>query len=365
MTLPFTINPLSLINDEILFTEDPTRKTIRPVLYPAMWSSYKKMQGSTWTAEEINYQSDITDLNTGRVSDEVMHIVKYVLGFFSGADTIVNENLALNFINKVKILEAQIFYGLQIANENVHAETYAVLIDVLISDKKEKERVLNAISTMPCVGKLYSWVQRWIHCTAEQEQTNNVMLQDYMTQGASDEVVDDLAYIWCEAKRLVAFACVEGIMFSSAFAIIFWIKEKSILPGLTFSNELISRDEGIHRDFACLLYSNIRHKPPTDQVTEIISDAVAFQDEFIEEMLAVRQTGMNKEDMKEYVRFVADNLCSALNVPVIYKARNPFSFMDKISFNGVTNFFEKRVGEYSLSGFEEGADDKIVLGGDY
>ncbi len=357
--------PKSLIHDEILFTEDPYRKTIRPILYPAMWSSYKKMQGSTWTAEEINYQTDITDLNTGRVSEEVMTIVKYVLGFFSGADTIVNENLALNFINKIKILEAQNFYGLQIANENVHAETYAVLIDVLISDKKEKDRVLNAITTMPCVGRLYSWVNRWIHCSAEHEQTSNPILQDYLAQGASDEVVEDLAYIWGEAKRLVAFACVEGIMFSSAFAIIFWIKEKGILPGLTFSNELISRDEGIHRDFACLMYSNIRHKPPTEQVLDIVADAVAFQDEFIDEMLSVRQTGMNKDDMKQYVRFVADNLCNALNVPTIYRAKNPFSFMDKISFNGVTNFFEKRVGEYSLSGFEEGADDNIVLGEAY
>ena len=356
---------MSLINDEILFTEDPSRKTIRPILYPAMWSSYKKLQGSTWTAEEINYQSDITDLNTGRVSDEVMHIVKYVLGFFSGADTIVNENLALNFINKVKILEAQNFYGLQIANENVHAETYAVLIDVLISDKKEKDRVLNAITTMPCVTKLYSWVQKWIHLTAEQEQQTNPMLHDYLNQGASEETIEDFAYIWCEAKRLVAFACVEGIMFSSAFAIIFWIKEKAVLPGLTFSNELISRDEGIHRDFACLLYSYIKHKPPMDQIMDIIKDAVSFQDDFIDEMLSVRQTGMNKDDMKEYVRFVADNLCSALGAPALFKAKNPFSFMDKISFNGVTNFFEKRVGEYSLSGFEDGADEQIVLGGDY
>ena len=359
------MNPSSLISGEILFNEDVNRKTIRPILYPSMWASYKKLQGSTWTAEEINYQTDIMDITTERVTPEVMHIVKYVLGFFSGADTIVNENLALNFINKVKILEAQTFYGLQIANENVHAETYAVLIDVLIPDKKEKDRVLNAITTMPCVGKLYSWVQHWIHRTAEQEGHTNPILLDYLEQGASDEVVEDLAYIWCEAKRLVAFACVEGIMFSSAFAIIFWIKEKGVLPGLTFSNELISRDEGIHRDFACLLYSNIRHKPPTEQVLEIVADAVSFQDEFIDEMLAVRQTGMNKEDMKEYVRFVADNLCMTLNVPVIYKAKNPFSFMDKISFNGVTNFFEKRVGEYSLSGFEEGADENIVLGGDY
>jgi ribonucleoside-diphosphate reductase beta chain len=353
------------LSDEILFTEDPNRKTIRPILFPAMWSSYKKLQGSTWTAEEINYQTDIMDITTGRVSEEVMTIVKYVLGFFSGADTIVNENLALNFISKIKVLEAQIFYGLQIANENVHAETYAVLIDVLIADKKEKDRVLNAITTMPCVGRLYSWVNKWIQCTAEQERASNELLQAYRADWATDDDVAELSQIWVEAKRLVAFACVEGIMFSSAFAIIFWIKEKGILPGLTFSNELISRDEGIHRDFACLMYSNIHHKPPTVQVLQIIEEAVSFQDEFIEEMLAVRQTGMNKDDMKQYVRFVADNLANALGLGSIYQVKNPFSFMDKISFNGVTNFFEKRVGEYSLSGFEEGADDNIVLGEAY
>jgi ribonucleoside-diphosphate reductase beta chain len=334
---------------EILFTEDTNRKTIRPVLHQDMWSLYKKMQGCTWTAEEISYQTDIADIVAGKVTPQVMEIVKYVLGFFSGADTIVNENLALNFINKIKVLEAQIFYGLQIANENVHAETYAVLIDVLISDKKEKEHVLNAITTMPCVAKLYSWVQKWIK-------------RDYTVETALN---DDVKQIWCEAKRLVAFACVEGIMFSSAFAIIFWIKEKGILPGLTFSNELISRDEGLHRDFACLMFSKIKNKPPVDSLNEIIVDAVNFQDDFINEMLAVRQTGMNKDDMKQYVRFVADNLCQALNISPIYNAKNPFSFMEKISFNGVTNFFEKRVGEYSLSGFEDGAEDNIVLGNEY
>ena len=338
---------------EILFVEDPNRKTIRPVVHHDMWNAYKKMQGSTWTAEEINYQGDIADLTAGKVTPEVMNIIKHVLGFFSGADTIVNENLALNFINKIKVLEAQYFYGLQIANENVHAETYAILIDVLITDKKDKEQVLNAITTMPCVSKLYSWVQKWIHVTPNDQDDNE------------EESVISAATVECEAKRLVAFACVEGIMFSSAFAIIFWIKELGILPGLTFSNELISRDEGIHRDFACLLYSKIKRRLTAEQVNAIIMEAVQFQDDFVDEMLSVRQTGMNREDIKTYVRFVSDNLLSALNYPMIYNAKNPFAFMDKISFNGVTNFFEKRVGEYSLSGFEEGADDKIVLGDDY
>lgn len=341
--------------DELLFTEDVNRKTIRPVLHLDMWSFYKKMQASTWTAEEINYQTDITDIATGNVTPEIMQIVKHVLGFFSGADTIVNENLALNFINKVKVLEAQIFYGLQIANENVHAETYAVLIDVLIVDKREKDSVLNAITTMPCVAKLYSWVQKWIKRDLLTEQRENIHLNLSLKD----------ANARCEAKRLVAFACVEGIMFSSAFAIIFWIKEMGILPGLTFSNELISRDEGIHRDFACLLYSKIKNKPPADEIAEIIKDAVSFQDDFIDEMLSVRQTGMNKADMKSYVRFVADNLCQALNISNLFNDKNPFLFMEKISFNGVTNFFEKRVGEYSLSGFEDGADDTIILGDSY
>ena len=339
---------------ESLFTQDETRKTIRPVLHADMWAFYKKLQASTWTAEEINYHTDISDILTGNVTPEVMSIVKYVLGFFSGADTIVNENLALNFMNKIKVLEAQIFYGLQIANENVHAETYAVLIDVLIADKKEKEFVLNAVTTMPCVTRLYEFSHKWIKRDITDEQLQNPYLND----------MDD-AYVWCEAKRLVAFACVEGIMFSSAFAIIFWIKEKGILPGLTFSNELISRDEGIHRDFACLMFSKIKNKPPVNQLIEIITDAVNFQDEFVEEMLSVRQTGMNKDDMKQYVRFVADNLCQALNINAIYNATNPFSFMEKISFNGITNFFEKRVGEYSLSGFEDGADEFIILDSTY
>jgi ribonucleotide reductase beta subunit family protein with ferritin-like domain len=334
---------------EILFIEDTNRKTIRPVLHPDMWSFYKKLQASTWTAEEISYQTDITEIATGKITPEVMSIVKYVLGFFSGADTIVNENLALNFINKIKILEAQIFYGLQIANENVHAETYAILIDVLITDKKEKEAVLNAVSTMPCVTRLYEWVQKWIKRDVADEKLENPHL------------LDTDAHTWCEAKRLVAFACVEGIMFSSAFAIIFWIKEKGLLPGLTFSNELISRDEGIHRDFACLLFSKIKNKPPTNQLADIIIDAVNFQDEFVDEMLSVRQTGMNSGDMKQYVRFVAENLCQMLNIDSIYNVTNPFTFMEKISFNGITNFFEKRVGEYSLSGFEDGAEDNIVL----
>lgn len=341
----------NIFDDEILFKDEPLRKAILPIKYPQIWAQYKKLQGCTWTAEEITFKDDVTQIHNGLVKPEIMDVVRYVLGFFSGADTIVNENLALNFLGKIKILEAQYFYGQQIQNENVHGETYSVTIEALIKDNDEKTKILNAVQTMPCIKRLFDWATKWVHRTWEDELAT-----------ASNK---DLAKVWCEAKRMVAFACVEGILFSSAFAIIFWIKEQGILPGLTFSNELISRDEGLHRDFACLLYRMIKNKPPNSQVVEIIRDAVEFNDVFIDEMLSKKLMGMNNSDMKQYVKFTADSLVVELGYDKIYNVKNPFPFMEKISYNGLTNFFERRVGEYGLSGFEDDGDEALVLDDNY
>lgn len=356
-----------LIDDERLFKNDPSRKSILPVIYKEVWNRYKNLQAATWTAEEVDFKTDIAQISNGEVSKDVLRIVEYVLGFFSGADNIVNENLAENFLKTIKILEAQFFYGMQIQNENVHNETYSKTIEVYYKDDPDKKDALfNAVSTMPCIKKLFDWCEKWIRRTPEQELEENQILQDYAENGADEELVEDLAYIWCTAKQLIAFACVEGIMFSGAFCIIFWIKELGLLPGLTFSNELISTDEGLHRDFAILMYSMIEHQPPSEQVIDIIKEAVDFQKAFVGEMLIKPLTGMNVDLMTQYVMFAADNLSANLINKKVYNAVNPFPFMDKISFNGVTNFFEKRVGEYSMAGFEaDSENNEIVLNDDY
>lgn len=351
----------SLINDEVLLRPSG-RKSIHPIKFPAIWKMYKNAQGCNWTAEEIKFSNDIADWNA--LDSDTKEVVKTVLGFFSGADMIVNENLAENMMNIIDIPEVRSFYGFQIAIENVHGEVYSLMIENLVKDKQEKERLLNAINTMPGVTKLYNWAQRWIKRTPEDELRENPILQSYLEEGASEEVVEDLAKIWCFAKTLVAFACVEGIMFSGAFAIIYWLKERGILPGLTFSNELISRDEGMHRDFACLLYSMIVHKPPDDQILDIVKEAVEFKQELISGCMN-RLRGMNRADMNRYIEFVADSLLTELNIPKHYKVNCPFEFMTKISFSGITNFFEKRVGEYGISGFEDGNDEPIELDEDY
>jgi len=354
-----------LLDDEILFTENSKRLAILPVLYKRIWADYKKLQTSSWSREEIDFKTDIAQISNNEVPEAVMYVVEFVLGFFSGADKIVNDNLAENFLRIIKILEAQFFYGQQIQNENVHNETYAFMIDVFYKDHPEKKAaILNAIETMPCVKRLFDWCMKWIKRTPAMERAENPILQQYEEQGADDEVIDDLAFIWCMAKILVAFACVEGIMFSSAFCIIFWIKEMALLPGFTFSNELISTDEGLHRDFACLMFNMIVHKPPNEQIIDIIHESVAFQEEFVKEMLQKPLTNMNADLMNQYVKFTADSLSNALQIDKIYNVTNPFAFMEKISINGQTNFFERRVAEYSLGGFEED-DDDIVLDDEY
>jgi ribonucleoside-diphosphate reductase beta chain len=355
----------SFLSSEVLFRDDPMRKSILPIKYKEIWTLYKKLQSSTWTREEIDFKTDLAQIANGEISPEIMKVVSYVLGFFSGADTIVNENLAENFLRIIKIMEALFFYGQQIQNENVHNETYSFMIDIFYKDNPEKKaQIFNAIKTMPCVRKLFDWCNKWIRRTPKKEKEENPILQKYIQQGID---VDELAYIWCTAKILVAFACVEGIMFSAAFCIIFWIKEQGLLPGFTFSNELISTDEGLHRDFACLMYSMIHNKPPEDQIKSIIREAVSFKKEFVDEMLSVPLTGMNKKLMNQYVKYTADSLCTALNYSKIYSVSNPFPFMEKISINGQTNFFERRVGEYSLGGFEDqdSEDNDLELDDDY
>jgi ribonucleotide reductase beta subunit family protein with ferritin-like domain len=349
------------------------RNSLLPIQYPEAWRMAKQLRSSTWPFEEIKLQDDIAQVNNRQIKPEIMRVVEFVLGFFSGADQIVNVNLAVNMLTTIKIPEAQCFYNWQIGNETDHVETYSRLVEALVRypddpeyETRRRTEVLNAVDHMACVKKLYAWAQRWIHKTTEQEQADNPILQMYEQDGTPEDVLEDLAVIWDLGKRLVAFACVEGIMFSAAFAIIFWIKEQKILPGFTFSNELISRDEGLHRDFACLMYLMIVQKPPQSQVLAIIREVVEeFMDEFIDEMLAKPLTGMSAIAMKQYVRFVADNLTNALGYPSIYKVANPFAFMDKISYNGITNFFEKRVGEYALSGFEQGATEQLALTEDY
>uniref|UniRef100_A0A6C0J6P4 Uncharacterized protein n=1 Tax=viral metagenome TaxID=1070528 RepID=A0A6C0J6P4_9ZZZZ len=355
-----------LLDDEILFRENPTRNSILPIMYKSAWKKYKQLQSSTWTREEIDFKTDISQINNKEVPDNVMNVVYFVLAFFSGADKIVNDNLAENFLRDIKILEVQFFYGQQIQNENVHNETYSFIIDIFYKDNPEKKaKLFNAAQTMPCVRRLFDWCSKWIHITPEMERNTNPILQQYLEEGADDEVIDDLAFIWCKSKKLIAFACVEGILFSSAFCIIFWIKESGLLPGFTFSNELISTDEGLHRDFACEMYSMIEHKLPQEQIDDIIKEAVLFQEEFVNEMLSEPLTGMNKTLMKQYVKYAADSLCKELHIDKLYNVKNPFGFMNNISINGQTNFFERRVGEYSLGGFEEGNDDDIVLDDNY
>ena len=271
-----------------------------------------------WTAEEIDLVPDLNDWETKLNNDE-RHFISHVLAFFAASDGIVNENLALRFYKDVQIPEARCFYGFQIMMENIHSETYALLIDSYIRDPKEKDRLFHAIDTVPAVKKKAEWALRWI-------------------QNGSF------------AERLVAFAAVEGIFFSGSFCSLFWLKKRGLMPGLTFSNELISRDEGLHCEFACLLYGMLSNKLSREEVYAIISDAVSIEKEFISEALPVRLIGMNADLMKQYIEFVADRWLAELGYPKMFGSGNPFDFMEMISLQGKTNFFEKRVGDYQKSG---------------
>jgi ribonucleoside-diphosphate reductase beta chain len=279
---------------------------------------YKKAEASFWTAEEIDLAADVPQWE--KLTDNERHFISHVLAFFAASDGIVNENLGVNFFNEVQLPEAKCFYGFQIMIENIHSETYSLLIDTLIKDQAEKHRLFNALETVPCVQKKGHWALRWI-------KSENF------------------------AERLVAFAAVEGIFFSGSFCSIFWLKKRGLMPGLSFSNELISRDEGLHCDFACLLYTKyLKNKLTKERVYEIIKDAVAIEQEFVTDALPVNLIGMNAASMKQYIEFVADRLLLSLGYPKFYNAQNPFDFMELISLQGKTNFFERRVAEYQKSG---------------
>lgn len=313
---------------ERILQDNPGRFVLFPIEHNDIWKLYKQQEACFWTAEEIDLAQDIQDWENKLNSDE-QHFVKHVLAFFAASDGIVNENLALNFVNEVQYTEAKMFYGFQIMMENIHSETYSLLIDTYIKEKEEQNKLFNAIETIPAIAKKAEWAIKWIN---------------------SESFVE----------RLVAFAAVEGIFFSGSFCSIFWLKKRGLMPGLTFSNELISRDEGMHCDFACHLYNNhIQNKLSPERIKEIICGALTIEKEFILEALPVRLIGMNAELMSQYLEFVTDRLLVALNVPKVYNVENPFDFMQNIALQGKTNFFEKRVAEYQKAGVNNKSNESM------
>jgi ribonucleoside-diphosphate reductase beta chain len=311
--------------EEVLLKENKDRFVLLPIKYPEIWEMYKKSEASFWTAEEIDLSDDQKHWDS--LNDGERHFISHILAFFSASDGIVNENLAVNFMREVQLPEARCFYGFQIMMENIHSETYALLIDTYIKDPVEKDHLFHAIETVPCVKKKAEWAIRWI-------------------DGGNF------------AERLVAFAAVEGIFFSGSFCSLFWLKKRGLMPGLTFSNELISRDEGMHCEFACLLYRMLENKLSEEQVHGIIRDAVEIEKEFVTDALPVALIGMNAKLMAQYIEFVADRWLTELGYSRIWNTTNPFDFMEMISLQGKTNFFEKRVGDYQKSGVLTSAEDK-------
>ena len=302
---------------EELLIDNPNRYVLFPIQHSNIWAEYKKQVACFWTAEEIDLSKDLNDWV--KLNHDEKFFIKNILAFFAGSDGIVLENLGKRFLSEIQIPEARCAYGFQLMMENIHSETYSLLIDNLIKDPVEKDHLFNAINTIECVSKKAHWAIRWI----DDEESNF-------------------------AKRLVAFACVEGIFFSGSFCAIYWLKKRGLMSGLTFSNELISRDEGMHTQFACLLYSMLNNKLSKETINEIIIDAVNIEMEFIIDSLPCRLIGMNSEMMSLYIEFVADRLLLQLGYNKIYNTGNPFQFMELISLENKTNFFEKRVSEYSL-----------------
>jgi ribonucleoside-diphosphate reductase beta chain len=311
---------------EPLLVENPNRFVLFPIQNDDVWQMYKKAEASFWTAEEIDLSQDQKDWEG--LNDNERHFISHVLAFFAASDGIVNENLAVNFMQEVQMPEARCFYGFQIMMENIHSETYSLLIDTYIKNPQEKDRLFNALETVPCVKKKGEWALKWIN-------SENF------------------------TERLIAFAAVEGIFFSGSFCSIFWLKKRGLMPGLTFSNELISRDEGLHCDFACLLYQRLINKLPEARVHEIIRDAVQIEQEFVTDALPVNLIGMNAQAMSQYIEFVADRLLVSLGYRKIYNVNNPFDFMEMISLQGKTNFFEKRVAEYQKAGVMSDRDQNV------
>jgi len=314
--------------DEPLLMDNPNRFVLFPIQDNEIWQMYKKAEASFWTAEEIDLAEDLKDWD-GLTNNE-RHFVSHILAFFAASDGIVNENLCGNFATEVQSAEARCFYGFQIAVENIHSETYSLLIDTYIKDQADKMHLLNAIETVPCVQKKANWALKW--CDSRHASF---------------------------AERCIAFAAVEGIFFSGSFCAIFWLKKRGLMPGLCFSNELISRDEGLHCDFACLLYSKLVNKVSENRIVEIVTNAVEIEKEFVVDALPVELIGMNSGLMCQYIEFCADRLLHALGCSKIYNASNPFEWMEMISLQGKTNFFEKRVGEYSKSGVGVNKDDQV------
>ena len=306
---------MSASSEKILSKENHSY-TLFPIKYKELFTLYKKAVASFWTVEEIDLSKDMNDWN--KLKSDEQHFIKNILAFFAGSDGIVLENLGVRFMNDIQIQEATCFYGFQIAMENIHSEMYSLLIDTYIKDSEEKDKLFNAIDTIPSVGKKAKWAIKWI--------------QD-----------SDSSF----AKRVVAFAVVEGVFFSGSFCSIFWLKKRGLMPGLTSSNELISRDEGMHTDFAVAIYSLLEHKLNFETIKEIIGEAVNIEKEFITDSIPCRLIGMNSDLMGEYIEFVADRLAVQLGYDKIYNSKNPFDFMEMISLEGKTNFFEKRVMDYS------------------
>lgn len=302
---------------ELLLREEDARYVLFPIRHLDIWQAYKRAKASFWTAEEIDLNKDLKDWE--KLKPEERHFISHILGFFAGSDGIVVENLGLRFMNEVTVLEARYFYQFQMMMENIHSETYSLLIDTYIRDTHEKEKLLNAIETIPCVTQKADWAIRWIQDTSS-----------------------------AFALRLLAFAAVEGIFFSGSFCALFWLKRRGLMPGLTFSNELISRDEAMHTDFAVLLYSKLEHRVPEEQVHAMYREAVAIEKEFIVESLSCRLIGMNADLMSDYIEYVADRLLLQLGYNKIWNTLNPFDFMEMCSLTAKTNFFEKRVSEYQL-----------------
>jgi ribonucleoside-diphosphate reductase beta chain len=304
---------------EKILKENPGRFVLFPIEHHDIWRLYKQQEACFWTAEEIDLAQDIYDWEN-KLNEDEQHFVKHVLAFFAASDGIVNENLAMNFVNEVQYTEAKMFYGFQIMMENIHSETYSLLIDTYIKDKQEQNKLFNAIETVPAIKKKAEWAIKWINSKSFVE-------------------------------RLLAFAAVEGIFFSGSFCSIFWLKKRGLMPGLTFSNELISRDEGMHCDFACHLFNNhIENKISEKKIKEIICGALEIEKEFILEALPVKLIGMNSDLMSQYLEFVTDRLLVSLNCSKVYNSENPFDFMQNIALQGKTNFFEKRVAEYQKAG---------------
>ncbi|WBM75304.1 ribonucleotide-diphosphate reductase subunit beta [Saprospira grandis] len=303
---------------EPILQENDQRFVLFPIQHDAIWEMRKQALACFWTTDEIDLAADLHDWK--ELSANEQHFIKHVLAFFAASDGIVNENLVLNFYRDVQLAEARSFYATQIQIEDIHAETYSLLIDTYIQDSAEKNALFNAMQTLPCVQRKAKWAIKWI------EEAPSF------------------------AHRLIAFAAIEGIFFSGSFCSIYWLKKRGIMPGLTFSNELISRDEGMHCDFACLLYSMLENPIPSEELRSIITEAVSLEQEFVTDALPVSLIGMNAKLMSQYIEFVADRLLVSLGQPKVYGSSNPFPWMELISLQGKTNFFEKRVGDYQKAG---------------